>query len=100
MNEKKEQKNLVRYAAKRLDLTYEELGKLIGYKARSLAAFASIGKISEKLRNKLETLIESRSINEIDSEHNILKQCLKVYGMTPKEMANYLEVPLNTLFLT
>jgi transcriptional regulator with XRE-family HTH domain len=97
MESNKEKKNLVRYTAKRLGLTYKELGKLIGYKPRSLAAFASTGKISEKLRVKLESLIENRSYEEINNEENLLKKCLKVYGMTPKEMADYLGIPFNTL---
>ena len=71
--------NLVKDTAKKLNLTYKELGELIGYSESALKAASSSGNISEQLTKSLELLLKNQELQLQNNEFIELKATIKKF---------------------
>lgn len=69
--------NLIKKSCKELNLTYKQLGELIGYSEASLKTIVSKGAISENLTKSIELLKENIELKNKLSEVETLKNTLK-----------------------
>ena len=74
MTEKSE--NLIKQTCKELNLTYKQLGELIGYSESALNNAARQEKISEPLKRAIELYLENLKLQQELSDFRTLKAIL------------------------
>lgn len=75
MNENKE--NLIKQVCKELNLTYKQLGELIGYSESAINNAARQEKISEPLKKAIELYSENLKLKNELQDFRTLKDILK-----------------------
>ncbi len=72
--------NIVKKVCRELNLTYKQLGELIGYSEGALKTISSTGKISENLEKSIALLYKinelEKKIKDADNLKNVLKKLL------------------------
>ncbi|CAD7289543.1 hypothetical protein LMG7974_01620 [Campylobacter majalis] len=70
-------KNLIKSTCKELNLTYKQLGELIGYSEGALKTISSTGKVSENLEKSIALLYRIKELENKNKEMENLKTTLK-----------------------
>ena len=75
------EENLIKATCKELNLTYKQLGELIGYGEGAIKNSASTGNVSEPMRKAIElykeTLNLKKELDKLESLKIILKELVK-----------------------
>lgn len=70
------EENIVKKTCKELNLTYKQLGELIGYSESALNSAARQEKISEPLKKAIELYIENLKLHQELKDFKLLKEIL------------------------
>lgn len=73
--------NIIKKVCKELNLTYKQLGELIGYSEGALKSAVNSGNVSEPMKKAIELYLENLELKDklkvLDDLSNILKELTK-----------------------
>lgn len=69
--------NIIKTTCKELNLTYKELGELIGYSEGALKTISSTGKVSENLEKSIALLYRIRELENELKEYESFKDFIR-----------------------